>query len=41
MRQRPLPQARLEPVALRFSFDKERRMVVVLRVLPLGRAYDR
>jgi len=26
---------------VRFSFDDERRVVVVLRVLPRGRAYDR
>ena len=26
---------------VRFSFDDERRVVVILRVLPRGRAYDR
>jgi mRNA-degrading endonuclease RelE of RelBE toxin-antitoxin system len=26
---------------VRFSFDEERRVIVVLRVLPRGRAYDR
>lgn len=26
---------------VRFSFDEERRMIVLLRVLPRGRAYDR
>lgn len=26
---------------VRFSFDDERRVIVILRVLPRGRAYDR
>jgi mRNA interferase RelE/StbE len=26
---------------VRFSFDEERRVIVILRVLPRGRAYDR
>ncbi len=26
---------------VRFSFDEKRRAIVVLRVLPRGRAYDR
>jgi mRNA-degrading endonuclease RelE of RelBE toxin-antitoxin system len=26
---------------VRFAFDDERRVIIVLRVLPRGRAYDR
>jgi len=32
---------RVGELRVRFSFDEERHVIVVLRVLPRGRAYDR
>jgi hypothetical protein len=28
-------------LAIRFSFDDENQVIIVLRILPRGRAYDR